>query len=243
VSLATGLAQVANAAYVAVQASYATLLAKFPVATADLADSAVTAIKLATNAVTTIKITDLNVTTAKIADANVTAAKIADGNVTTSKIADANIITSKIATGGQICKRQLSITLAADHLAGNVVAPGFTLNFYNVNFTVDDANSIMLVNVRGNGLIINTTTCIARAFFVVDNTGTQYSLGGTDHNFASGTFERMSFTGAAAITGLVAGGHTLYFYVQNNTQATYYLRASSQAPYEYMGIDVVEMKR
>lgn len=45
----------------------ATLAAKFPVQTADIGDSQVTAVKLASNAVTTVKIVDGNVTKAKLA--------------------------------------------------------------------------------------------------------------------------------------------------------------------------------
>lgn len=70
------------------------------VATADIADSAVTSNKIADSAVTTNKISNSNVTTAKIADANITSAKIADANVTTAKIADLNVTTAKIADLG-----------------------------------------------------------------------------------------------------------------------------------------------
>lgn len=66
------------------------------VATAGIADSAVTTAKIADSNVTTAKLADINVTTAKIADSNVTTAKIADLNVTTAKINDAAVTTAKI---------------------------------------------------------------------------------------------------------------------------------------------------
>ena len=66
------------------------------IATADLADNAVTTSKIAAASVTTAKLADANVTTAKLADGNVTTAKIVDANVTTAKIADASVTTTKI---------------------------------------------------------------------------------------------------------------------------------------------------
>jgi hypothetical protein len=63
VSLATGLAQVATAAYAAVQASYATLLAKFPVVAADLAANAVTTVKILDGAITFAKLATNSATT------------------------------------------------------------------------------------------------------------------------------------------------------------------------------------
>src|SRR6056300_1154080 len=67
---------------------------------------------LADNAVTTAKITDANVTTAKIADANVTLAKMAansidsdqyvDGSIDTAHIADDAVTSAKLDTNIQI---------------------------------------------------------------------------------------------------------------------------------------------
>ena len=56
------------------------------IATAQIADDAVTNAKLADNSVGTSQLGDLTVTTAKIVDSNVTTAKIADDAVTSAKI-------------------------------------------------------------------------------------------------------------------------------------------------------------
>ena len=100
-------------------AKIAALEAKFPVATADIADAAVIGDKIGTAAVTSTKIAsgavtsgkidsgavtagkiaDGAVTTAKIADGNITTAKIADGNITTAKLADSSVTTAKVADG------------------------------------------------------------------------------------------------------------------------------------------------
>jgi len=72
---------------------------------------------LADNAVTTAKITDANVTTAKIADSNVTTAKITDANVTLAKMA-ANSVDSDQYVDGSIDR----IHLAADIIDGTKIA-------------------------------------------------------------------------------------------------------------------------
>lgn len=78
------------------------------VGSSEIAANAVTATEIASDAVTTAKILDSNVTTAKIADDAVTAAKIATGavgstelatdSVTTVKITDANVTAAKLAS-------------------------------------------------------------------------------------------------------------------------------------------------
>ena len=68
------------------------------VGSSEIAANAVTATEIASDAVTTAKILDSNVTTAKIADANVTADKLASNSVTTAKITDANVTAAKLAS-------------------------------------------------------------------------------------------------------------------------------------------------
>ena len=61
------------------------------IATAQIADDAVTNAKLADNSVGTAQLGDLTVTTAKIPDSAITSAKIANGTITTADIAIATI--------------------------------------------------------------------------------------------------------------------------------------------------------
>lgn len=65
-----------------------TLEGKFPVASADIADGAVTDAKIDNGAVTTAKLDNGAVTTVKIADGAVTTAKLANEGVTVEKLSD-----------------------------------------------------------------------------------------------------------------------------------------------------------
>lgn len=58
------------------------------VATAQIADNAITTAKISANQITTAKISDNQITTAKISDNQITTAKIADDAVTADKLAD-----------------------------------------------------------------------------------------------------------------------------------------------------------
>jgi hypothetical protein len=69
------------------------------IATAGIADNAVTTAKIANSAVTNIKLADNAVTSGKIADNSVTSAKIESGAVTTGKIADGAVTAAKIVNG------------------------------------------------------------------------------------------------------------------------------------------------
>ena len=71
------------------------------VATAGIADDAVTAAKIAADAVGSSEIAANAVTATEIASDAVTTAKILDANVTTAKIADANVTLAKLATAVQ----------------------------------------------------------------------------------------------------------------------------------------------
>ena len=88
-----------------------TLKNKFPIKTADISGSAVTASKIATGAVTTGKLATKAVTTEKIADGAVTETQIADKSVTTAKLAD------KAVTGDRIADK----TITADNPANDSV--------------------------------------------------------------------------------------------------------------------------
>ena len=102
-------------------AKIAALEAKFPVATADIAE----------DAVTTSKIKNLNVTSAKLASGAVTATKIeggavgnvkiADGAVTTEKIADGNVTTDKLGSGAVTSTKIASGAVTTTKIASGAV--------------------------------------------------------------------------------------------------------------------------
>ena len=97
-----------------------------------LASNAVTTDNLANNAVTTITIIDDAVTTAKIADNNVTSAKLASNSVTNAKVAttaistvtimDANVTTAKIANNAVTTAKIANASITAAKIAaGSIV--------------------------------------------------------------------------------------------------------------------------
>lgn len=87
-----------NAYVLKADSSASTGLAWGQVATAGIADDAVTSAKIASGAVATSELASDAVTTVKILDANVTAGKLASDSVTTAKILDANVTAAKLAT-------------------------------------------------------------------------------------------------------------------------------------------------
>ena len=101
------------------------------VATAMVADSAITSAKIsdgtiatgdiADDAITTAKISDDNITTALIADANVTTAKLASDAVTTAKITDANVTTAKIANDAVTAAKIAANAVGSSEIAANAV--------------------------------------------------------------------------------------------------------------------------
>lgn len=83
------------------------------IATAQLADGAVTAPKLAAATVVTTSIVDGSVTLLKLADFAVGTAKLVDGSVTSAKIADGTIVLGDLATA----LRGVSLCTASTHPA------------------------------------------------------------------------------------------------------------------------------
>lgn len=86
------------------------------IATAKLADLAVTAAKLAANAVETAKIKDAAVTAAKIASNAVATAKIADGAVTNAKVAAGVLTFDRLAAAAIATKEEAEAGTATDKL-------------------------------------------------------------------------------------------------------------------------------
>jgi hypothetical protein len=137
------------------------LAGRFPVVTADIAASAVTAAKIATDAVVTTGILAANVTTAKIANANITTALIADANVTYAKIQ--NVGAGKILgnpTGGAAVLSEFSLGAGLVNTSGVLSAPAFppAAVFKNLSIKV----------------LTGSTTVAVAADFVTTTDGTHY---------------------------------------------------------------------
>ena len=86
------------------------------IATADIANSAIT----------TTKIADSGITTVKIADANITEAKLASNSVSTAKIADSGVTTAKLANNA-VSYAKLQATATSDVILGRSSASGGTV--------------------------------------------------------------------------------------------------------------------
>lgn len=95
------------------------LLVDGTVATADIADDAVTAAKIAAGAVGSSEIADGSVGSAELADDSVTAAKIATGAVGASEIADGSVGTAELADSAVTSAKIAPSTIVAADCAGN----------------------------------------------------------------------------------------------------------------------------
>ena len=101
------------------------------VATAGIADSAVTSAKIADGtivagdiadgAITSAKILDGTIATGDLADSAVTSAKIADSAVTSAKIADGTIVAGDIADGAVTSAKILNGTIVAGDIADGTI--------------------------------------------------------------------------------------------------------------------------
>ena len=112
------------------------------VATAGIADDAITAAKIATGAVGSDEIASNSVTTAKILDANVTAAKLASDSVTTAKIVNSNVTTEKIADSS-VTSAKIATGVALSKLAAGALPTTITVasaNIENGCIVNDDIN-------------------------------------------------------------------------------------------------------
>lgn len=120
------------------------------VATAGIADDAVTAAKIAANAVGASEIAtgavgsdelaSDSVITAKILDANVTAGKLASDSVTTAKILDSNVTTAKIADGS-VTNAKLGLTeVKLRRVAAQSFSYSANTQYANISWDTEDAD-------------------------------------------------------------------------------------------------------
>ncbi len=111
------------------------------VGSSEIAANAVTATEIASDAVTTAKILDSNVTTAKIADTAVTTAKIADSAVTSAKIADGAIVNADVNASAAIAYSKLALSNSI--VAGDITSSAVT----NAKLNNGSSGDIPLVTV------------------------------------------------------------------------------------------------
>ncbi|NBO57197.1 MAG: hypothetical protein EBU84_21955, partial [Actinobacteria bacterium] len=142
-----------NAHVLKADSSASTGLAWGQIATASIADDAVTAAKISAGAVAASELASDAVTTAKILDANVTAGKLATDSVTTAKIADSNVTTAKIADSA-ITEAKLGLTeLKVRRTTSTTLTYN---NGYSVVWNVEDADASSFISVSSSNITVPT---------------------------------------------------------------------------------------
>jgi hypothetical protein len=152
--------------------------------------------------------------------------------------------TADIATGGVIGKRQLNYVASTDLANATAVsATTWTTLLSAQNFSVDDANSIICIFVRGVirfSAPASTAGCSSR--LNIDAGAATYHLGG--ETIGTAEFGNvLSGAGATLITGLSAATHTVALQVWSSQSATVNCRASTQPDAESLAVTVLEIKR
>lgn len=155
-----------------------------------------------------------------------------------------NIVTSQIDTGGQIGKVQLTYNLASDVNISGIAVDTWTDVIANQNFTVDDANSIIMITANGMITLGSNGQCFARTRFVIDSGGTPQNIlyGGTIVLSSAG-MNGLNGGSPIFITGLSAGTHTVKLQAWIDGTGSITCRASSLSPHESLAIRVLELKR
>lgn len=134
------------------------------VATAGIADDAVTAAKIAANAVGASEIAtgavgsdelaSDSVITAKILDANVTAGKLASDSVTTAKILDSNVTTAKIADGS-VTNAKLGLTeVKLRRAAAQSFSYSGSYQHANISWDTEDADASGFITPTSDTLTV-----------------------------------------------------------------------------------------
>jgi hypothetical protein len=154
------------------------------------------------------------------------------------------ITTADIATGGVIAKRQLNYVAATDLWNGTTLVAGSNTDLNtNQSFTVDDANSVVAISVRGSGILVSASaaTGLGATYILVDGVS-RYRMGGS---LIAGSADYHDLLGGDAfITGLSAGTHNVR--IQGTAALTNlpgYCRAATQSATEGLEIQVLEFKR
>jgi hypothetical protein len=114
----------------------------------------------------------------------------------------------------------------------------------NQTFTVDDANSLIEIEVSGSLTVGGGIETVASSRLVLDSAGanTIVNLGGGWHG-AGAYCNVLGGAGTIQLTGLAAGSHTLRLQASGNAASDKAYCRSHTAAYEYVYITVIERKR
>jgi hypothetical protein len=169
------------------------------------------------------------------------AASIVAGNIADQR----NVATSSgyTAPAGQVGKMQLDYVVTTDVLVSQGIAAGTFNNLVAASsFNVDDPTSLLLVTVRCGAFVGNTSGSIAEGggHILIDGT-TRYPLSG--NTIITGQSGNPSTGGSIVLPGLSAGSHTIAFQFITSQATNITLRAASSSTYEFLGIQVIELKR
>jgi len=132
------------------------------IATAQIADNAITSAKISANQVTTAKIADNAITTAKISALQVTADKIAQSTITAAKLATDSVGPDQLISTGVTAAEYTLATVTVDADGRVTAASSGTVSAANMqptfakenstNYTADaDANAIVVYMSGGGG--------------------------------------------------------------------------------------------
>lgn len=146
-------------------------------------------------------------------------------------------------TGGGISKIQLDYALASD-LNQTIPATTWTDFIANQNFTIDDPNSIIEIDVRSKTLANNPATAAeTTARIVIDSAATPINkmLGG---GFAPAAGYGLFFGGVnpIVISGLAAGVHTVKIQLYTTVSVGAICRPVAFPDREFLSIQIIERK-
>ena len=122
------------------------------VATAGIADSAVTSAKIADGTIVAGDIADGAITSAKILDGTIATGDLADSAVTSAKIADGTIVAGDLADGAVTSAKILDGTIVADDIADGAITSAKILDGTIVNADINASAAIALSKLATGAL-------------------------------------------------------------------------------------------
>jgi hypothetical protein len=149
------------------------------------------------------------------------------------------------ASSGGIGKLQLAYVAATD--IANAVAltnGGWTDIGTNQSFTVDDANSIILISVRGHiqaGAAASAAVIGSRIMLDSAGASQTFGLGGATHA-ASATINALAGSSTVPVAGLAVGTHTVKVQLSANIAGESAWCRAATNPGEILGISVMEVR-
>jgi hypothetical protein len=158
-----------------------------------------------------------------------------DGNANLDlSVIPANLITNRI----------LNYVANTDTIAGSVAASTLTDLCANQSFTVADASSVVIFHVRGHVQANPATLGSVAVTLLIDSAGTPQTFKLSGSTIAAGGYANaLAGAGSVVVTGLAAGSHTVKVQIQAQMTTTVNCRANTQAAYEHLAIQAVEVRR